>query len=111
MTTKDDIDVACTAVRVSAADVLCTLFEGFEYRHRTYRQTFAQEMGPDGGLMVEVSDLMDMGGEDHLPPSILAAIELHLRIRAKLEPANKPLAVAWEVARGYLQKADRGYDA
>lgn len=48
-------------------------WEGLEYRHRTYRQTFGPAMGPDTGLFVEVCDLMEMAGpREPTPASLLA---------------------------------------
>jgi hypothetical protein len=105
-TTHADVAQACAINNVDPIDVLCCVFQGLESRHRTYRQTFGGEMGPQGGLFVEVSDLMTMDGTEETPASLLAALELHLKIRAKREPADASLAVAWEVARGYLQKAN-----
>lgn len=105
---QSDMIASCTAADVTPLEVLCTLLEGFEYRHRTSRQTFSTEVGPEGGVLVELSDLMEMAGDDRTPPSILAAIELHLRVRAKLEPTNRPLGVAWAVALTFLRGADVG---
>lgn len=106
ITTHEDIDGACHTAHVDAIDVLCAIFTGLEYRHRTYRQTWGPNMGPDAGLFTEVSDLMEMDGVDESPPSILAAVELHLRIRAKREKTDPAVQIAWTVAKGYLAKAN-----
>jgi hypothetical protein len=105
-TTHSDIARACALNGSDPISVLYALFEGLESRHRTYRQTWGPDMGPGAGLFTEVVDLMDMEATEETPPSILAAVELHLRIRVKREPANAALAVAWEVTRGFLQKAN-----
>lgn len=108
MTTgESDIRAACHEAGVDPVTLLHVLFEGLESRHRTYRQTFA-DVGPDAGLFVEVSDLIAASGGDggETPKSLLAAIELHLRLRADRERADAALQVVATVAKGYLMKAE-----
>jgi hypothetical protein len=107
LTTQQGIARACREAHVDPADLLCCLMEGLEYRHRTYRQTFGPGMGPDAGLFVEVSDLMEMAGPDEpTPASLLAAVELQMRVRARLEPDNTPLRVVQTLVKGCLSRAD-----
>jgi hypothetical protein len=106
ITTHEDIDAACHQARIDPIDLLCTLLAGLEYRHRTYRQSWNPSIGPEAGLFIVVSDLMEMENTDESPVSLLAAVELHLRIRARRERDDRAVQLVWRVARGYLEKAD-----